>query len=98
MTDQRERGRSIVVECRPIDDQPILLVRVSDSGPGLRVGTEEVIFEPFYTTKPNGMGMGLSIVRSIVEAHDGSIRALGALAYGAVFELRLPRELGHATS
>ncbi len=42
--------------------------------------------------------MGLSIVRSIVEAHDGSIRAVRAPAYGAVFELRLPREPGHATT
>ena len=73
----------------------MLLVRIRDSGPGLRIGTEEVIFEPFYTTKPDGMGMGLSIVRSILEAHDGSIRAARAPAYGAVFELRLPRELGH---
>ena len=98
MTDQRERGRRIVVECRPIEDQPTLLVRVRDSGPGLRVGTEEVIFEPFYTTKRDGMGMGLSIVRSIVEAHDGSIRAVREPAHGAVFELRLPREPGYATT
>jgi len=58
------------------------------------VGSEEVIFEPFYTTKSNGMGMGLSIVRSILEAHDGSIRAVPEPACGAVFELRLPRHFG----
>ena len=46
-------------------------VSVTDTGHGLPSGTEAVVFDPFYTTKPNGLGMGLSIARSIVEAHGG---------------------------
>ena len=58
MSDQRERGRTIVVECRPIDDQPILLVRVRDSGPGLRVGTEEVDLRTFLHDQAGWDGHG----------------------------------------
>jgi two-component system sensor kinase FixL len=97
ITGQYQRSRTIAIECRPAPEPSVLVVRVRDSGPGLRVGSEEVIFEPFYTTKANGMGMGLSIVRSILEAHDGSIRALKEPAWGAVFELRLPRHLSSAS-
>ena len=66
-----------------------------DSGPGLPPGTELSIFEPFYTTKKNGMGMGLSIVRSIIEAHGGMIEAANDPGgRGAVFEVVLPAAAG----
>ncbi len=65
-------------------------VTVSDTGPGLPAGAEETVFDPFYTTKKNGMGMGLSIVRSILESHGGSITAANHERGGAVFELTLP--------
>ena len=65
-------------------------VTVSDTGPGLVPGAEETVFEPFYTTKKDGMGMGLSIVRSIVESHGGSIRAVNHERGGALFEFILP--------
>ena len=65
-------------------------VTVSDTGPGLLAGAEETVFDPFYTTKKDGMGMGLSIVRSIVESHGGSITAANHELGGAVFEFTLP--------
>jgi signal transduction histidine kinase/integral membrane sensor domain MASE1 len=65
-------------------------VAVQDSGPGLREGTHELAFEPFYSTKPSGMGMGLSISRSIIEAHGGSIWASNNPGRGATFHIILP--------
>jgi signal transduction histidine kinase/integral membrane sensor domain MASE1 len=92
MSDGQRCGRVIRVDCRSADDSSFH-VRVHDSGPGLRDGADQVIFEPFYTTKPGGMGMGLSIVRSIVEAHGGSIRAENDPAGGAAFDFTLPKGL-----
>ena len=71
-------------------DPGLVRVTVSDTGPGLVPGAEETVFEPFYTTKKDGMGMGLSIVRSIVESHGGSIRATNHERGGARFEFVLP--------
>lgn len=87
-----DRARRILVTCRRADAQ--LLVAVQDSGPGVGAGTDELIFEPFYTTKPGGMGMGLSIARSIVEAHGGTIRASAGAEGGASLEVRLPAGVG----
>ncbi len=88
MVDQHEYPRRIVIACR--QDRGLAVVSVRDSGPGLRAGTEEVVFEPFFTTKSGGMGMGLSIVRSIVEAHGGRIHAANAATRGTVVEFQLP--------
>ncbi|MDY3557628.1 ATP-binding protein [Gemmata sp. JC673] len=68
----------------------MLTVLVSDTGPGLPVGLEEQIFDPFISTKETGLGLGLSICRRIVEAHGGSIGATNGPAGGAVFVIRLP--------
>ena len=65
-------------------------VTVTDTGPGLPAGAEETVFDPFYTTKKDGMGMGLSIVRSILESHGGLITAANHERGGAVFEFALP--------
>jgi PAS domain S-box-containing protein len=65
-------------------------VEVQDSGPGLPVGSIEQIFNAFYTTKPAGLGMGLSICRSIVEAHGGQLRAAAGHPTGAIFTFNLP--------
>ena len=65
-------------------------VAVSDTGPGISTDKVEMVFQPFFTTKPQGMGMGLSIARTIVEAHDGQIWAENKTGSGAVFHIRLP--------
>jgi signal transduction histidine kinase len=64
-------------------------VSVEDLGPGLPEGFEDRIFQPFHSTKPEGMGMGLSISRSIVEAHGGRLRASNGPAGGAVLTFSL---------
>jgi PAS domain S-box-containing protein len=64
-------------------------VAVRDTGPGLSAENLQRLFEPFYTTKPNGMGMGLSICRSIIEAHGGRLRANANVPRGAIFEFTL---------
>ena len=67
-----------------------MLVAVSNSGPGLPAANPERIFEAFYTTKSSGLGMGLSICRSIVEAHGGRLWATPNEPHGAVFYMMLP--------
>lgn len=65
-------------------------IRVADNASGLPAKRESAIFEPFFTTKAHGMGMGLPISRTIVEAHGGSISASNAESGGAVFSIRIP--------
>jgi signal transduction histidine kinase len=67
-----------------------VLVAVRDSGPGLNPESVDRLFDAFYTTKPSGMGMGLSICRSIVEAHGGRIWASVTAAPGTVVQCVLP--------
>ena len=67
-----------------------VLVAVRDSGPGLSPENFDRLFDAFYTTKPSGMGMGLSICRSIVEAHGGRIWASRGVGPGATFQFTLP--------
>jgi C4-dicarboxylate-specific signal transduction histidine kinase len=69
-------------------------VAVSDRGVGLPPGSETKIFEPYVTTKPEGVGMGLSIVRTIVEAHGGRLWARSNPEGGATFCFTLPLEDG----
>jgi PAS domain S-box-containing protein len=66
------------------------LVAMRDSGPGLDPGSVEHFFDAFYTTKSSGMGMGLSICRSIIEAHGGRIWAEANVPQGATFQFTLP--------
>ena len=67
-----------------------VLVTVRDSGPGLTIEDTERLFEAFYTTKTSGLGMGLSICRSIIEAHQGRLWATANVPRGAVFQFTLP--------
>src|SRR5712691_6848537 len=67
-----------------------VLVAVRDSGPGIDPGHIERVFEAFYTTKSGGVGMGLSICRSIIDAHGGRLWAEVNAPRGAVFQFTLP--------
>src|SRR5262249_10572536 len=67
-----------------------VLVVVRDSGPGLAPASLDRLFESFYTTKPGGLGMGLSICRSIIEAHQGRLWAGANTPRGTVFQFTLP--------
>lgn len=73
-----------------VDPQGNVEVAVRDTGPGLPAEGAEHLFEAFYTTKPEGMGIGLSISRSIVEEHGGSLRALRNPGGGATFSFTVP--------
>ena len=65
-------------------------IRVSDIGPGLPEQVRARLFEPFVTTKRDGMGVGLSVCRTIVEAHGGELRGEDRVGGGAVFRLTIP--------
>jgi C4-dicarboxylate-specific signal transduction histidine kinase len=90
----KELGESeplIVVRSGRVDGSRVFL-EVRDCGPGLQEGDVDRLFDAFYTTKANGMGMGLAISRSIAEAHDGELAAFPNEPAGAVFRLTLPIE------
>jgi PAS domain S-box-containing protein len=70
-----------------------VLVTIRDSGPGIDADKIEQVFQPFYTTKASGMGMGLSICRSIIAAHGGRLWAEANRPRGAIFQFTLPRDL-----
>jgi signal transduction histidine kinase len=72
------------------DESRSVVVTVRDSGPGMAAATLDRLFQPFYTTKPNGLGLGLSICRSIVEAHCGRLWATSSAGCGAIFQFSLP--------
>jgi PAS domain S-box-containing protein len=84
-----EGARDLMIKTRGAEPAAVL-VTVQDSGPGLDPTDPERAFEAFYTTKPDGMGMGLSICRSIVEAHGGQLTATANVPRGAIFEFRVP--------
>lgn len=76
--------------CSRQDGAHGILVAVRDTGPGLNHGAPERVFDAFYSTKQEGMGMGLAISRTIAESHGGKLSAASGQPRGALFELRLP--------
>jgi C4-dicarboxylate-specific signal transduction histidine kinase len=83
-----EAERELVVSSRNEPDG--VMVEVRDSGPGFAPTAIEHVFEAFYTTKPSGLGLGLSICRSIIEAHNGRLWASPNAPRGAVFAFTAP--------
>jgi signal transduction histidine kinase len=84
-----DRERTLVLASRPGDDATVQ-VSVQDSGVGIGSADPERIFDAFYSTKPQGMGMGLFICRSIIESHGGRLWASPSAPHGLTFHVILP--------
>jgi PAS domain S-box-containing protein len=93
MNGQNEAPRELLLVAEKAEPDGVL-VGVRDSGPGLAPEILERLFDAFYTTKANGMGMGLSICRSIIEAHGGRLWATANSPRGAVFQFTVPTGQG----
>ncbi len=95
-----ERERKLEIRGRPDtqDGSPAARISVQDRGIGLHAGQADRLFEAFYTTKPHGMGMGLAISRSIIEAHGGRLWAESNRGPGATFSFRLPAAAASAAA
>lgn len=86
--DQPRRRRNLVLAARRVAQG--VHIAVSDQGPGIAPDQLEQIFAPFFTTKPDGLGLGLNICRTIVEAHGGSMTVVNEADGGATFSFILP--------
>jgi PAS domain S-box-containing protein len=84
-----DRPRELVIRSRQ-DETKQVLVSVADCGVGISAENADRLFNAFFTTKSSGMGMGLSICRSIIEAHGGRLWATASLPHGATFQFALP--------
>jgi PAS domain S-box-containing protein len=84
-----DRPRELVILSRQDETQQVL-VSVTDCGVGISAENADRLFNPFFTTKSGGMGMGLSICRSIMEAHDGRLWTAANVPHGATFQFTLP--------
>jgi signal transduction histidine kinase len=87
----RETGGELTIASKRIEDGQ-LLISVCDSGSGLPVDEAQRIFDAFFTTKPQGTGMGLSISRRIIDSHGGRLWASPNAGRGAIFQFTLPGE------
>ena len=83
-------ARRSFLSLRISDRRQEVLIEVADSGTGIEPENAKRIFEAFFTTKSEGMGMGLSICRTIVESHGGRIIVTEGAPYGSVFQVILP--------
>ena len=92
----KDRPRELLIRSR-LDEAQHVLVSVTDYGLGIPGENADRLFEAFFTTKASGMGMGLAICRSIIEAHEGRLWATANLPHGATFQFTLPVNAGTAS-
>jgi signal transduction histidine kinase len=92
-TTDEARGLGVMSEVHPSGG---VMVSVKDTGPGIAPEDVDRIFTPLFTTKRHGMGMGLSISRSIIEAHDGRLWSAPNAPHGSVFHFILPADAAMA--
>jgi signal transduction histidine kinase len=91
MSGVEDGNRELQISTVSIEPERVC-VAVRDTGRGLGPESPPRLFEPFYTTKPEGMGMGLSICRSIIEAHGGRLWAIACEPRGALFQFTIPAD------
>jgi signal transduction histidine kinase len=85
----KDRSRILRIKTA-VDGSGDVLIAIEDTGIGISADDTDRIFSTFFTTKAHGMGMGLSICRSIIESHDGRLWASSGAPYGAIFQITLP--------
>jgi signal transduction histidine kinase len=90
-----DRPRELVIRSGQDETQQVL-ISVTDCGVGISAQNADRLFNAFFTTKSGGMGMGLSICRSIMEAHGGRLWATANVPHGAMFQFTLPVNAEHA--
>jgi hypothetical protein len=88
--DEAERRLEIRARLETGDGPPMVTISVADRGTGLPPGETHRLFDPFHTSKPQGMGLGLAISRSIIDAHGGRLWAASNGERGAIFSFQLP--------
>jgi signal transduction histidine kinase len=91
-----DRPRELVIRSHQDETQQVL-ISVTDCGVGISTENADRLFNPFFTTKSSGMGMGLSICRSIIEVHGGRLWATANLPHGATFQFTVPANAGTAS-
>ena len=96
-TARARRPAEVSIEGRTDAAHGLAVVTVSDNGPGIEPGALTRLFQPFFTTRPQGTGLGLSLVQKIVVTHNGRVSAANRPEGGATFEVRLPVGLASAT-
>lgn len=89
MSKTADETRELVI-CTAAADCSSVIVTIADLGHGLPQEALERLFEPFFTTKPSGLGLGLSICRSIIEAHGGRSWVSANVPRGAIFHFAVP--------
>jgi signal transduction histidine kinase len=97
MSGMTEGARDLLISTGTAGSNDVL-VSVRDSGPGLAPAALERLFDAFYTTKPSGLGLGLSICHSIIETHGGRLWATPNVPRGAIFEFTLPAAYSNGRS